>query len=132
MDHLITEILEPPRWLPAGTQGTIGIQCREDDREVIDLIEPLKDADAVLRTRAERAVATALQGSCQVPLAVFADFEGDEFRINGLVGMPDGSKLVRAGKTGSSKDVDRLSAALADDLISQGADRIIASLALPG
>jgi hydroxymethylbilane synthase len=132
MDHLITEILEPPRWLPAGTQGTIGIQCREGDREVIDLIEPLKDADAVLRTRAERAVATALQGSCQVPLAVFADFEGDEFRINGLVGMPDGSKLVRAGKTGSSKDVDRLSAALADDLISQGADRIIASLALPG
>jgi len=129
MDHLITEILEPPRWLPAGTQGTIGIQCRVDDREVIDLIEPLKDADAVLRTRAERAVATALQGSCQVPLAVFADFEGDEFRINGLVGMPDGSKLVRAGKTGSSKDVDRLSAALADDLISQGADRIIASLA---
>jgi hydroxymethylbilane synthase len=132
MDHLITEILEPPRWLPAGTQGTIGIQCREDDREVIDLIEPLKDADAVLRTRAERAVATALQGSCQVPLAVFAEFEGDEFRISGLVGMPDGSKLVRAGKTGSSKDVDRLSAALADDLISQGADRIIASLALPG
>ena len=128
MDHLVTETLEPPRWLPAATQGTIGIQCRDDDSKVIALIEPLKDADAVLRTRAERAVATALQGSCQVPLAVFAEVDGDTFRISGMVGMPDGSKLVRAVKTGSSRDVDRLAAAVADDLISQGADRIIASL----
>ena len=129
MDHLVTETLEPPRWLPAATQGTIGIQCREGDDEVIGLIEPLKNADAVLRTRAERAVATALQGSCQVPLAVFADFDGEQFRIRGMVGMPDGSKLVRAGVTGSPTDVDRLSAAVSDELISQGADKIIASLA---
>ncbi len=129
MDHLVTETLEPPRWLPAATQGTIGIQCREGDDVVIGLIEPLKNADAVLRTRAERSVATALQGSCQVPLAVFADFQGEQFRIRGMVGMPDGSKLVRAGKTGSAGDADRLSAAVSDELISQGADRIIASLA---
>ena len=128
MDHLVTETLEAPRWLPAATQGTIGIQCRGNDSKVIDLIEPLKDADAVLCTRAERAVATALQGSCQVPLAVFAEFDGDTFRISGMVGMPDGSKLVRAAKTGSSSDADRLSAAVADDLISQGADRIIAAV----
>jgi hydroxymethylbilane synthase len=129
MDHLVTETLEPPRWLPAATQGTIGIQCREGDDPIIDLIEPLRNTDAVLRTRAERAVATALQGSCQVPLAVFADFDGEQFRIRGMVGMPDGSKLVRAGITGSPADVDRLASAVSDDLISQGADRIIASLA---
>jgi len=129
MEHLVTDTLEPPRWLPAATQGTIGIQCREGDKEVIDLIEPLKNTDAVVRTRAERAVATALQGSCQVPLAVFAEFDGDQFRIRGMVGMPDGSKLVRAEKTGVAADVDRLSAAVSDELIRQGADRIIASLA---
>jgi len=128
MDHLVTEILEPPRWLPAATQGTIGIQCRGGDRKVIDLIEPLKDANAVLCTRAERTVATALQGSCQVPLAVFAEFDGDAFRISGMVGMPDGSKLVRAAKTGPSGDADRLAAAVAEDLIGQGADRIIAAV----
>jgi hydroxymethylbilane synthase len=128
MEHLVTETLGPPRWLPAATQGTIGIQCRDDDSKVIDLIEPLKDADTVLRTRAERAVATALQGSCQVPLAVFAEIDGDAFKISGMVGMPDGSKLVRTVKTGFCNDADRLSAAVAEDLISQGADRIIASL----
>jgi hydroxymethylbilane synthase len=128
MDHLITETLEPPRWLPAGTQGTIGIQCREEDSAVSDLIEPLKDPDTVLRTRAERVVATALHGSCQVPLAVFADLDGDQLRISAMVGMPDGSRLVRAEISGPSKDVERLSAAVAGELISQGADRIVASL----
>ena len=128
MDHLVTEVLCPPRWLPAATQGTIGIQCRVGDADVIGRIEPLKDPDAILRTRAERAVATALQGSCQVPLAVYAECEGPHLRITAMVGMPDGSRLLRAAKSGAVAEVDHLSAAVADELISQGADRIIASL----
>ena len=129
MGDLITEALQPPQWLPAATQGTIGIQCRAGDEAVIDLIEPLKDPDTVLRTHAERTVATVLQGSCQVPLAVFAELNGEELRISGMVGMPDGSEIVRGVQAGSTGEVDQLSAAVADDLLSQGAGRIIASLA---
>ena len=128
MDNLITETLKPPQWLPAGTQGTIGIQCRAGDEPVIDLIEPLKNTDAVLRTRAERHVATALHGSCQVPLAVFAEIEGGQLQVRGLVGMPDGSEVIRAEKAGPVADVEKLSAAVAADLLGQGAGRIIASL----
>jgi len=128
MDHLVTEVLGPPQWLPAATQGTIGIQCRAEDHAVIELIEPLKDPDAVLRTRVERAVATALQGSCQVPLAVFAQLDGDALQISGMVGMPDGSKVLRGDRAGPSAEADSLSGALADDLLGQGAGRIIASL----
>jgi hydroxymethylbilane synthase len=128
LDHLITEILSVPEWLPAATQGTIGIQCRTDDDEIIELIEPLKDADAVLRTRAERAVATALQGSCQVPLAVFADLEDDKLGIRALVGMPDGSRLLRSERSGPASGADQLAADVADDLLGQGAGQIIASL----
>ena len=128
LDRLITETLAPPQWLPAATQGTIGIQCRAGDSAVIDLIEPLKNPDAVLRTRGERAVATALHGSCQIPLAVFAELNGGELQIRGMVGMPDGSHLIRSSQSGSSRDVERISAAVADDLLDQGAGRIIASL----
>jgi hydroxymethylbilane synthase len=128
LDHLITEVLAVPAWLPAATQGTIGIQCRSADAEVIEMIEPLKDADAVLRTRAERRVATALQGSCQVPLAVFADLEEESLSIRALVGMPDGSRLLKSERSGSASEVDQLAAAVADDLLGQGADQIIASL----
>ena len=128
MAELVTETLEPPQWLPAATQGTIGIQCRSGDQDVIELIEPLKDADAVIRTSAERAVATALQGSCQVPLAVFAELDQDELRIRGLVGRPDGSEVLRGEIAGATADLESLSAVVADQLLSQGADRIIASL----
>jgi hydroxymethylbilane synthase len=128
LGHLVTEELGPPRWLPAATQGTIGVQCRSGDERVTGLISVLSDADAVLRTAAERAVATALHGSCQVPLAVYADITEGEFRVRGMVGMPDGSQLLRAEARGASGQAGELAAAVAEDLIRQGADRIIAEL----
>ena len=128
MGSLISETLRPPRWLPAATQGTIGIQCRADDAAVIDLVDPLKNEDAVLRTRAERAVATALQGSCQVPLAVFAEINDDQVSISGLVGMPDGSEVIRTDRTGPLSGIDAIAAEAANDLIGRGGGRIIASL----
>ena len=126
---LITEVLAPPRWLPAATQGTIGVQRRADDAGAASLVAVLGDADAMLRTRAERAVSAALQGSCQVPLAVFAEQREGGFRISGLVGMPDGSRVLRAAAEGPAGDADRLAASVARDLLGQGADRIIAALA---
>lgn len=126
---LITEVLAPPRWLPAATQGTIGVQRRADDASAASLVAVLGDADAMLRTRAERAVSAALQGSCQVPLAVFAEQREGSFRISGLVGMPDGSRVLRAAAEGPAGDADRLAASVARDLLGQGADRIIAALA---
>ena len=115
-------------WLPAATQGTIGVQCRAGDEAVTRLVSVLSDDDAVLRTRAERAVATALQGSCQVPLAVFAEQRNGVLKVSGMVGMPDGSRVLRAESSGSPAEVDGVAAAVARDLIGQGADRIIAEL----
>lgn len=129
MGGRITEVLEPPRWLPAATQGTIGIQCRAGDQEVIELIRPLQDAEAALRTRAERAVATALQGSCQVPLAAYAESSGRRVHLAALVGMPDGSEVLRAEGEDDAANVDSLAAAVADELLAQGAGDIIAALA---
>jgi hydroxymethylbilane synthase len=129
LDALITEVLAPPRWLPAATQGTIGVQRRADDANAASLVAVLGDADAMLRTRAERAVSSALQGSCQVPLAVFAEQCDGALRISGLVGMPDGSRVLRAAAEGPASDADRLAASVARDLLGQGADRIIAALA---
>jgi hydroxymethylbilane synthase len=128
LERYITDTLEPPAWLPASTQGTIGIQNRSGDGAVRELLEPLADADAALRTRAERAVATALEGSCQVPLAVYAVNEGEQLSISGLVGTPDGSRIVRADHSGPAADVDELAAAVSGELLEQGAGEIIAAL----
>jgi hydroxymethylbilane synthase len=129
LDGLITEVLEPPRWLPAATQGTIGVQRRADDSGAARQVAVLGDADAMLRTRAERAVAAALQGRCQSPLAVCAAQRDGAVRNSGLVGMPDGSRMVRAAAEGPASEADALAARVARDLLGQGADRIIAALA---
>jgi hydroxymethylbilane synthase len=125
----ITEVLSPPRWLPAPTQGTIGVQRRADDDQVARRLAALNDAGAALRTRAERAVARALQGSCQVPLAAFAEFVDGQLEISGMVGMPDGSRVLRASAVAPSGRAGQAAESVAAELMRQGAAEIIASLA---
>lgn len=132
LERYITQTLEPPRWLPAATQGTIGIQTREGDRRVSELLEPLADAESTLRTRAERAVATALQGSCQVPLAVYAALDGDRLSLSGLVGTPDGATVLRSDHEGPAGEVDEIAGRVTADLVGQGAADIIAALGHSG
>ncbi len=128
LDHLVSETLLPPVWLPAATQGTIGVQCRQGDQVVIDLIQDLLDPETTLRTKAERAVASQLQGSCQVPLAVYAVIEHGRLHISGLVGTPDGLTVLRSEAEGDQTEVESLSAKVAQGLLEQGADKIIAAL----
>lgn len=122
----ITAELGPPDWLPAGTQGIIGLQCRDGDDAVIEAIAPLQDADAMRQARAERTVLDRLQGSCQVPLAAYARIEGETLHMSGLVGTPDGRRVLRAETSGSDPEATGL--ALAAQLESQGAMDIIAAL----
>jgi len=128
MEALITEVLAPPRWLPAATQGTIGVQRRDGDTAVASCLAVLNDPDAAMRTRTERSVARALQGSCQVPLAVFAEVREGSLQVSGMVGTPDGSRVLRASAVGMTADADQLAAAVAADLMGQGAAQIIAAL----
>ena len=128
LDQFVTETLRPPKWLPAATQGTIGVQCRQGDEAVSRLILPLLHPDTALRTQAERAVAALLQGSCQLPLAVFAQTSDSQLHIMGLVGTPDGQTVLRSEISGEAAEVESLSSKLAQDLLHQGADQIIASL----
>jgi hydroxymethylbilane synthase len=92
------------------------------------LLEPLNHAETALRTRAERAVDAALEGSCQVPLAVYCVVEGNDLSVTGLVGTPDGATVLRSERHGAAADADTVAAAAASDLIGQGAGDIIARL----
>jgi len=126
LEALITETLDAPDWLPAPTQGTIGLQYGADDARTRRLLLPLDDVETSLRTRAERHVAQFLQGSCQVPLAVYAELYGELLQLQALVGEADGSRILRSQKQGPVTELRQLAEALAIDLLQQGADQIIA------
>ncbi|MDH5766044.1 MAG: hydroxymethylbilane synthase, partial [Gammaproteobacteria bacterium] len=115
---------------PSVGQGAVGIECRENDAQILNLIKPLNHADTHTRLTAERAMNHRLNGGCQVPIAGFALLEGDEIYLRGLVGRPDGSKVVRAEIRGRASQATDLGTQLADQLLSQGADEILKALGM--
>jgi hydroxymethylbilane synthase len=124
----ITETLKMPDWLPASTQGIIGLQCRQDDEHTRSLIKALADSDAMVVASAERAVAQVLEATCQVPLAVHAVLQDGIVKLQSRVSSPNGEKAIEAGGEAPAADAVALGQQLAADLLSNGAGEIIAGL----
>src|SRR5690606_31301104 len=114
--------------LPAAGQGALGIECLASRPEVAAWLAPLNDADTSACVRAERAVARALAGSCEVPLGASAELRGGRLWLRGFVARPDGSRMVRAELEGDPAEAETLGRALAEDLRAQGAEAILAEL----
>lgn len=127
-EQRIRTVLEPAQSLPAVGQGAIGIECRLDDAETRTLLAPLNHLDTQTRVRAERAMNHRLQGGCQVPIAGYAELVGDQLFLRGLVGEPDGSRVIRAEVNGHRDEAEILGQQLADALLAQGARAILDAL----
>jgi hydroxymethylbilane synthase len=106
----------------------VGIECKAEDAEIIELVSAINDPDTWTRTMAERALNAGLHGSCQVPVAGYAVLDGDRLHLRGRVGEPDGSKLIRGEIEGPAADAEKLGASLAKELLSKGADKILTRL----
>lgn len=129
----IRERIDTQTSLPAAGQGAVGIEIRSGDTRVKQLLQPLHDEATALCVRAERALNKRLQGGCQVPIAAFAQLQGlrggqlsaAEIALRGLVGAPDGSRVLRAQQSGASADPEALGIAVAEQLLQQGARAIL-------
>ena len=128
MAHRITAFIEPEQSLPANGQGAVGIECRLDDHELHALLAPLEHAETRIRVLTERAMNRALQGGCQVPIGAYALVQGNEVWLRGLVGSPDGARVIRDEIRGPLADGEALGEALARRLLADGADTILAEV----
>lgn len=124
-EQRITACLDTTVSLPAIGQGAVGIECRSDDSAINKLIAVLDDPDTHTRVTAERAMNHRLEGGCQVPIAGHATLEGEMLYLRGLVGAPDGSRVIRSEIRGPRAEAERLGVMLADDLLSRGAAEIL-------
>ncbi len=128
LDDRIRQELGPEVILPAIGQGAIGIECRLDDAETRELVAPLADERTTLRVTAERAMNARLMGGCQVPIGGHAVIEHGVILLQGLVGSPDGSRIVRGDISGRPEDAEELGRVLAEDLLARGAGELLAAL----
>lgn len=130
MPERIAQYLEADLILPAGGQGAVGIECRSDDSELKALLDPLNHPETALRVRAERAMNARLNGGCQVPIGCFAQIDGQTLSMRGLVGAVDGSEMLQAQIQGVASQPEDLGIALAEDLLTQGAGRLLEAVTL--
>ena len=91
----VTETLDPELCLPAVGQGALAVEQRAGDERVASLLAPLADRETALTVAAERGVMTAVEGSCQVPVAAYAIRLGDKLWLRGMLAEPDGTRLRR-------------------------------------
>lgn len=87
--------------LHAVGQGALGVECREDDKEVLELLRALECRETRIRCEAERAFMRELEGGCSVPLGVWTELDNDNLQITGAVSSLDGQQRVREQTSGT-------------------------------
>lgn len=123
-EERISELLSPDVCLPAVGQGILGIECRADDGELIDVLQAITDPATRIAASAEREFLGRLAGGCQVPIAGYAtvDLSGT-IRLSGLVASEDGGMVLRAEAEG--QDAVEVGAVVANELLARGASDLI-------
>jgi hydroxymethylbilane synthase len=125
LGHRIDALIDPSISLHAVGQGALGIECRQGDSAVLELIKALEHTPTSRRCLAERAFLRQLEGGCQVPIGVNSRFEGEELVLTGMVASLDGLRLIRDEARGPQQDPEAIGLSLAHLLRSQGAGEIL-------
>ncbi|MFJ8237283.1 hydroxymethylbilane synthase [Ureibacillus sp. NPDC094379] len=122
-EEVVTEFIDIDLCLPAVAQGSLGIECRADDEELLAELSKLTDQNTWNEAHAERAFLAAMDGGCQVPIAGFAKTNGEEITLTGLVAAPDASVIYKESLTGTN--ATDLGKEVAELLTKQGAFDLI-------
>ena len=124
--HRASAVLEPDVMLPAVGQGVVCVQCRTDDAGARAALAGLNDATTWACITAERAMLMALKGDCHTPIAGYCEVtKGGSLRLIALVASLDGQTIIRARGKGPLDQPEALGRMVADDLLAQGADRLL-------
>ncbi len=124
--------LSPEQSLPAAGQGALGIEVLESRADLHHWLAPLVHADTAACALAERTISRILGGSCQVPLAAYAQIDGANIQVRALVGEPDGSLVLTTAATGPVAQAEQVGEQAAQSLLDQGARAILARLMAAG
>ena len=124
----ISSVIDIDTSLPAIGQGAIGIECRQDDQSTKALLTPLHHQATAIAVTAERAISTALSANCHLPIAAHAHHHDELINLDALVGLPDGTKIIRSHSSGKLADIAIVTEHVINDLVNQGAYELVDSL----
>lgn len=126
-DDVVTTYLDKDTLLPAIGQGALGIECRRNDIELLELLQKVHNNEVANCITAERTFLAAMDGSCQVPIGGYANYNNNnEIEFTGLIMTPDGKERYEHTEVGT--DPVKLGNRVSEILKEQGAYEIIRKL----
>jgi hydroxymethylbilane synthase len=134
-DSEASEVLPPTVMLPAPGQGALGLECRAEDATVLAALAPLDDPHTRAAVTAERALLARLEAGCAAPLGVLAEVTasgtGDLLTLQAVAADVDALVVLRRAASGPADRPEELGHRLADELLADGADRLVAAASPP-
>jgi len=128
LQNMITETLSDDIMLPACGQGALGVECRTNDENILNLIAPLNDSVTALCVHGERHVNALLGGNCHVPVAVYCmQMPDSDLLLRAMVATPDGRTMISDSRRGHQQDVMALAEQCAQALLKNGAAELLAA-----
>jgi hydroxymethylbilane synthase len=125
----IRAVLPDTLTVPAIGQGILAIEYRRDRADLASLMAAFEHRDVAAAAQAERALGLVVEGSCTVPVGGFARVSGDTLSLEGFLGMPDGSRVVREQASGRVDEAGKIGADLGRRLLAAGGAEILRDLA---
>ena len=119
LEEVAQSTMNPNEMLPAIAQGAIGIEWREEDEQISDILKKIHHEETGQRLNTERAFLAELDGSCQTPIAGLAIIEGSSLKFTGQVLRTDGSESISETAFGDIEDGPRLGREMAQKILSQ-------------
>lgn len=126
-EEKIGETIPAENILPAVGQGALGIEVRRDDVRVLGIVSKLIHHPTLRATLAERALLRRLEGGCQVPIGTYAraGAGASTLVMDAIVGALDGSTVIRGHAEGDASEPELLGTQLAEQLLADGASKIL-------
>lgn len=119
LEDKITEYLPVDLMIPAPAQGALALEIREDDKELENMINEIKDEISQIQVDAERSYLSEIDGSCHIPMGAYCKVEEDKLSIVGIFGDEDGEKITVASLEGDKENPKELGKKLAEIIINK-------------
>jgi len=130
--HRISEVFEPDMIMPSAAQGIVGVMCRTDDIDLKTLLAQISDENTMTCLTAERAMLTKLGGNCYTPVGGYCEVtKNNNLRLIALVASEDGQTMVRGRNKLDYTSAKTLGYTVADELLAQGAQKLIDACTKP-
>jgi hydroxymethylbilane synthase len=121
----ITHLFTLDEMLPAVAQGALAVEARAEDAETLGRLAALEHPATRVQIEAERGFLARIQGGCQIPVAAHATLSGGMVRLRALVASVDGTRIVRGEDSGPAGAARAVGEAVAEELLSRGADAVL-------